>query len=156
MKRQLKKNIHPVVRVIYYARTFGCLLIFLCTTLVFYQEKRFLIWGLIVFHGLIWPHLAHFITGKSSDSKRAEFRNVLIDCFLYGVWIPILSFRTLLIPISIMASCAVSITIGGFRLLLFGLISMCFGVACMTLLVGFHFIPENSPLFIVSFYILVI
>ncbi len=156
MKSQLKNDIHPVVRVIYYARTFGCLLIFLCATLIFYREKRLLIWGIIIFHGLIWPHLAYFITRKSTDPKTAEYRNVLIDCFLYGAWIPILSFRILVIPISIMASCVVSITIGGFRLLFFGLISMCFGIAGMTLLVGFHFISESTPSLIVSFYLIVI
>lgn len=156
MKSHFKKNIHPIVRLNYHARTLGCILIFLCTIMFFYHEKRFLIWGAIIFHGLIWPQLAYFSAQKSSDPKKAEYRNILFDSFLYGAWIPLLSFQILVVPISIMASCIGSITLGGFRLLFWGLISMSMGVLCMTWFVGVHIIPEINLPQIVSIYIFII
>ncbi len=35
---------------------------------------------------LVWPHLAYLHTGLAPDSKRAERRNLIIDCGLLGAW----------------------------------------------------------------------
>ncbi len=44
---------------------------------------------------LLWPALAYFHAAMAQDSKHAEFKNLLCDSLLFGVWCSVLDFYVL-------------------------------------------------------------
>jgi signal transduction histidine kinase len=46
----------------------------------------------IVLHPFIWPHVARAVAIRSADSRRAELRNLLIDAFIIGCYVPLTGY----------------------------------------------------------------
>lgn len=52
-------------------------------------------WGLLLFNGLAWPHVAWWLARRSRDPRSAEFRNLILDSAAGGAWIAVMQFNLL-------------------------------------------------------------
>src|SRR3546814_9912519 len=52
-------------------------------------------WGLLLFNGLAWPHVAWWLARRSHDPRGAEFRNLILDSAAGGAWIEGMQFNLL-------------------------------------------------------------
>src|SRR3546814_17849643 len=52
-------------------------------------------WGLLLFNGLAWPHVAWWLAPRSHDPRGAEFRNLILDPAAGGAWIAMKQFNLL-------------------------------------------------------------
>src|SRR3546814_8720913 len=52
-------------------------------------------WGLLLFNGLAWPHVAWWLARRSHDPRGAEFRNLILDSAAGGAWIAVMQFNLL-------------------------------------------------------------
>src|SRR3546814_20096157 len=52
-------------------------------------------WGLLLFNGLAWPHVAWWLARRSHDPRGAEFRHLLHDYAADGAWIAVMQFNLL-------------------------------------------------------------
>ena len=61
-------------------------------------------WAMMVFAGLLWPHLAYLRSARSRDPERTERGNLLLDSAIAGLWVPLLHFN--LLPSALIATLA--------------------------------------------------
>ena len=84
------------VRRVHLLRTLGLGLGVMCVASVLRLHEAPLGWWiLLVAHGLAWPHAAWLLALRSADPRRAEFRNLMVDSALGGVWIAVMQFSLL-------------------------------------------------------------
>jgi hypothetical protein len=135
------------VRRIYIPRIVGLGLGFFCVASTFYQrEASALLWFVLIVNGFVWPHLAYLIAKTSRNSYDAEIRNLLIDSFLGGVWVPLMSFNVLPSVVIIFMMSMDNIAIGGFRLFFKGVIAQLMGAVAAILFFGLNIHPESTML----------
>ena len=133
------------IRRIYKPRIVGLGLGFFCVASVFYQQKPpAVIWLGLIFHGFIWPHLAYFIAKSSRNPYKTEIGNLLIDSFLGGLWVPLMSFNILPSVVVIFMLSMDNIAVGGGRLFVKGVIAHLLGGALAVLFFGLHIRPESN------------
>lgn len=136
-----------LVRRIYFPRIIGMGLGFLCVASVFYQLRTPLIfWVLAVAHGFVWPHIAYIVAKRSSSSGHAERRNLLIDSFMGGMWVPLMSFNWMPSLIIIVLISMSNISVGGTALFFKGLAGHLLGGGVAILLFGFNLQPQSTML----------
>jgi diguanylate cyclase len=107
----------------YPPRVFGMALAFAAGAVVLYQQQApWPFWLVAVFSGFFWPHLAYFSASHSPHPVKAEYRNILVDSLLAGLWVPMLSFNVLPSLVLLSMTCVENILVGGWRLVLKGLL----------------------------------
>jgi signal transduction histidine kinase len=142
-----EKGLHPIVRLDYFVRIPASLVVFLAVGSIFLSKpKQPLLWALLAFYGLLWPHVALLVASRSRDSKAAELRNLVADAFLLGFFMAICSFSPFLCVALLTSINAANLSVGGLRLAVKGLLAMAAGAGAAILLFGFHLNPESSPL----------
>src|SRR3546814_9716244 len=52
-------------------------------------------WGLLLFNGLAWPHVAWWLARRSHDPRGAAFRNLILDSAAGGTRIAVMKFNLL-------------------------------------------------------------
>lgn len=52
-------------------------------------------WMVAFLGGFVWPHLAYWLTRRSSQPHRAEVRNLIIDSVVAGAFVPLMQFNLL-------------------------------------------------------------
>src|SRR5690554_4373698 len=93
---------------------------------------------------LAWPGIAYLHASLSRNSKRAEFRNLLFDSLLFGVWCSVLDFYVLA-TLTIGLSCLMNnMVVGGLRRMTLGLSLFIGGAVGWSLLTGLTFRPQLS------------
>lgn len=93
---------------------------------------------------LLWPGLAYVHAARARDSKRAEFKNMLFDSLLFGVWCGVLDFYVLA-TLSIGLACFMNnMVVGGLRRMATSVTLFLGGALGWSLLTGFHFRPYVS------------
>jgi signal transduction histidine kinase len=97
-----------------------------------------LVAAFFVAHMVIYPHVARRISMRSSDSKRAEQRNLLVDSFLIGCYIPLTGFSLWPNGAALLGINAGNISVAGPRFALRGLLSTIAGAVVVSLFTGFH------------------
>jgi len=136
-----------LVRRLYHPRVVGLGLGFLCAASVFYQQPTsVLLWAALFANGFVWPHLAFFLAKTSANPYLAERRNVMIDSFLGGLWLPLMSFNMLPSATLIFMLSLDNIAVGGVRLFIKGVMAQAAGGLLAVLLFGFHVRPESNLL----------
>jgi signal transduction histidine kinase len=62
-----------------------------------FQERHApaLTWAILIFHGLIWPHVAFLAAKRSADPHRIERASLTIDSAFGGFWIALMHFNLL-------------------------------------------------------------
>lgn len=80
----------------YILRTVGCIFGFLPICVTFYHfNVPSIYWFYAVFCCFMWPHIAYYTSTHSSDSNKADLRHCLIESFLAGILLPLMSFNLL-------------------------------------------------------------
>lgn len=52
-------------------------------------------WVLLFLNGYVWPHVAAWLSRRSLDPSKTEFRNLTADSALGGAWIAVMQFNLL-------------------------------------------------------------
>lgn len=107
-------------------------------------------WAVLVFSGVLWPHLAYGLSRRSLHPIHVEYANLAADAALGGAWIAIMGFN--LLPSALLVSMMAMdrISAGGWRLCLKTLavqVAVCLAVWWIT---GFRFQPASSMLNVIA------
>ncbi|HEX3157557.1 MAG TPA: response regulator [Gemmatimonadaceae bacterium] len=102
--------------------------------------------GLLLFHLVVFPHVARFIASRSRDSKRAELRNLLADAFIIGCYIPFTWFSFWPNAAGVLGIHAGNMSVGGLRFALRGLAAVACGALVGGLVVGFRYDPAGATM----------
>jgi C4-dicarboxylate-specific signal transduction histidine kinase len=80
-------------RQVYRLRTLGLALGFISIAAVFRErDVSRLAWAPLIFHGILWPHIAWFRARTSTDPHRTERVNLVIDSTFGGVFVALMQF----------------------------------------------------------------
>jgi diguanylate cyclase len=121
---------------IYRPRIFGMALAFPAVAAVLYQQQvPWHVWLFAVFGGFIWPHLAYLIAAKSARPTLAEYRNLICDSILAGLWVPLMSFNLLPSLVLLTMTSLDNMAVGGWRLFVKGLFA-----SAISILIGWQWI----------------
>ena len=139
------------VKRLYFPRIIGLGLGFFCVASVFYQQGiHTLAWLGLIANGFLWPHLAYFTARNSPRPYQAEMRNLLIDSFLGGIWVPLMAFNALPSVTVLFMLSMDNIATGGIRLFVKGLAAQLAGAMLAILFFGFHVRIESTMLNILA------
>lgn len=134
-----------LIRRIYLARVIVLMLGFASVGSVLYELHVVgPVWGLLLFHCLLWPHIAYQLELRSSQRRRTSTFTLLIDNVLVGFWMPMMHFN--LVPCAAVASMnsMSNVGIGGLKLLWRGALAHALGAVVGIWLIGFHWEPTSS------------
>ena len=85
-----------LARRFYLPRVIGLAMGFIAVGAVFHEDGAHpLAWAGLVLHGLVWPHAAYFIARASADPYKVEFRSLVADSVIGGVWISLMGANLL-------------------------------------------------------------
>ncbi|WP_439878345.1 diguanylate cyclase [Pseudomonas prosekii] len=132
---------------LYTSRTLGLALGLLCVSAAMYPlDPAPWVWALMLFNGLLWPHLAYQWARRSPVPYHAEYRNLLVDAFLGGFWVAAMQFNPLPSATTISMMAMNNVAIGGLRFLLVGSVVQIFGMGAGMLIFAPLFIAQTSQL----------
>ncbi len=151
LKALHRKKTHPLARFNYLPRIIGCLLYMTGLISILYESKNPILWTVLIFLGLIWPHVAYYHTKASQNGKRSEYRNLVLDSFLSGLLFPVISFRIIPVMAFVIVASLDNMSTGGIRLFIQGFLATAAGALLCGLFVGFTFIPSSTPLTTIIF-----
>jgi diguanylate cyclase len=134
-----------LARRLYTSRILGLVLGLLCVSVAMYPlEPAPWVWGLMLFNGLIWPHLAYQWSRRAARPYHAEHRNLLVDAFMGGFWVAAMHFNPLPAATTISMMAMNNVAIGGLRFLLAGSAAQILGIGVGWLVFGPILVPETS------------
>lgn len=114
--RQLVKRIYP-------SRSIGFALAAISVASVLYeQDAGPFRWAMIVFSGLIWPHIAYWRAYRSKNPYQTEHYNQHLDAAQCGFWAVMTGFNLLPAVLSCSMLGMVLLSLGGERRCLFGML----------------------------------
>jgi signal transduction histidine kinase len=141
------KRLHPILRLDHLVRVTTYPLYFALFAVTIGPSRMSpLIWAGLTLHLLVWPHVALAIASRAKNGKEAEFRNLLLDSFLIGCYLPISAFSLAPCAAAVLAVHAGNISVGGWRHGVRGVIALALGVLVAGLLVGFRVDPLGNRL----------
>jgi signal transduction histidine kinase len=137
--------IHPIVRIDFLTRvvTFPGFMLVVVLHLYSVGLQPLLLIMLTV-HSLVWPHVAYFVARRSKTPKATELRNLLIDSFMIGAWVPVLQFSLWPCTAIVLGLMAGVLSVGGPAHAVRGVALMIAGAALSVAFVGFQVRPEAS------------
>ena len=136
-----------LARRLYASRTLGLALGSLCVGAAMYPlDPAPWVWGLMLFNGILWPHLAYLWSRQARVRYHAEHRNILIDAFLGGFWVVAMHFNPLPSAATLAMMAMNNVAIGGLRFLLVGTTAQVLGAGVGWLLLTPDFVAQTSPL----------
>jgi PAS domain S-box-containing protein len=94
---------------------------------------------------LIYPHLAYLHARHAIDSKRAEFRNLILDSVLMGLWAAQLHFALWPVCGSLVGVCMNNAATGGVERLLSGLLFFAAAALIWAVVQGVPLEPSTGP-----------
>ncbi|WP_347905433.1 diguanylate cyclase [Pseudomonas purpurea] len=135
-----------LARRLYTSRTLGLALGLVCVAAAI-RPLHPPVWVLVLmlFNGLLWPHVAYQWARRSPTPYHAEHRNLLIDSFMGGFWVAAMQFNPLPTATSLSMMAMNNVAIGGLRFLLAGSVAQLMGVGVGLLIFTPAFIPATSP-----------
>jgi diguanylate cyclase len=107
-------------------------------------------WGLCVFTGAIWPHLAYALARRSASPFDCEQRNLIADSALAALWVPLLHFNLLPSVLLLALSAADKINTDIRGLTTRTLLPMCVAAVAGGLATGFAFAPASSTVVVLA------
>jgi diguanylate cyclase len=136
-----------LARRLYTSRTLGLALGLLCVAAAMYPlDPPHWVWALMLFNGLVWPHVAYQWARRRKIPYHAEQRNLLVDAFLGGFWVAAMHFNPLPSAATISMMAMNNVAIGGLRFLLAGTGAQILGLGVGLLIFAPAFVPETSQL----------
>jgi len=70
-------------------------------SVLYEQQAPIYAWVALFINGYIWPHAAYLVARRSRHPARTEFRNLIADSALGGMWIAVMQFN--LLPSALLA-----------------------------------------------------
>ena len=130
----------------YRSRTLGVLLGLLCVgaAVLPLDPPNWLV-ALMLFNGLVWPHLAYQWARRSASVFHAEKRSLLIDSLMGGFWVAAMQFNPLPSVVTLSMMAMGNVALGGVRFLLLGTLAQLLGLGVGLLLFFPASIPATSP-----------
>ena len=92
------------------------------------------VWAFMIAQTFFWPHIARAVASRSSDSKRAELRNLLIDSFLVGCYLPLCGYSLWPSAVTFIGIHPGNASVGGPKFALRGVVASLLGVAMVGLI----------------------
>jgi signal transduction histidine kinase/ActR/RegA family two-component response regulator len=142
---QYKFALHPIVRLDFLVRRstypFFALVFITHITPAHFTPA---LWAYVITYAGIFPYVAYWVAKRSTNPKRAELRNLLLDAVLCGSWVPLLSFSIWPSIVGIFGVISGAISVGGPKFGVRAFVGLIVGAALMTAVVGFHVQPESS------------
>ena len=136
-----------LARRLYTSRILGLVLGLLCVGVAMYPlNPAAWVWGLMLFNGLLWPHLAYQWARRAARPYHAEYRNLLADAFMGGLWVVAMHFNPLPSATTISMMAMNNVAIGGLRFLLAGSAAQVLGGGVGWLIFRPVLVPETSQL----------
>ncbi|MHC8343603.1 diguanylate cyclase [Pseudomonas sp. RT6P73] len=136
-----------LARRLYTSRTLGLALGLLCVGAAMYPlNPAPWVWGLMVFNGVIWPHVAYQWARRAEVPFHAEHRNILVDAFLGGFWVAAMHFNPLPSAATLSMMAMNNVAIGGLRFLLVGTAAQVLGIGVGMLIFTPVFFAQTSAL----------
>ena len=87
------ENSHWIVQLNYKNRSASFALMFAAIAVHLSKtEPGWLVWAALVLQFLIYPHLVYQCAVRSAQPLRTELNSLLLDSFLFGLWIALLGF----------------------------------------------------------------
>lgn len=103
------------------------------------------VWLLLALQFLVYPHLIYLRACRAENSQRAELQNLVLDCFLVGIWVAVTGFP-LWITFTLFISAAINNAISqGYRGIVLALGAFGLGTLLGIGVGGFQLIPEDNP-----------
>ncbi len=103
-------------------------------------------WAVLVMHGLIWPHVTYLLGRRSPDPDRLEYRSLLIDSLLIGMWAAVIQFSLMVSGLIISMAWMNNMAVGGEPFFFKGLLATAAGIALGVVVAGAGWMPEPSLL----------
>lgn len=94
------------------------------------------VWGLVLFNGLLWPHVAYFWASRSTTPYQAEQRNLLLDSLMGGFWAAAMQFNPLPSVTVLSMMTMNNVAAGGKRMLVRGALAQLAGMLVAVLALG--------------------
>ncbi|MCF4994813.1 diguanylate cyclase [Pseudomonas syringae] len=136
-----------LARRLYTSRALGLVLGLLCVSVAMYPlDPPVWVWSLMLFNGLVWPHLAYQWARRTRVPYHAEHRNLLVDAFMGGFWVAAMQFNPLPSATTISMMAMNNVAIGGVRFLLAGFAAQLLGIAIGLVVFAPAFIPPTTPI----------
>lgn len=93
-------------------------------------------WLLVLFNGLLWPHMAYLWASRSAMPYQAEQRNLLLDSLMGGFWTAAMHFNPLPGVTVLSMMTMNNVAAGGKRMVFRGLLAQLAGMLVSILLLG--------------------
>ncbi|MFJ4349161.1 diguanylate cyclase [Pseudomonas sp. NPDC089401] len=103
-------------------------------------------WALLLFNGLLWPHVAYHWALRSAEPYRAEQRNLLLDSLMGGFWTAAMHFNPLPAVTVLSMMTMNNVAAGGKRLIARGALAQLAGMLLASLALGPGLQLQASPL----------
>jgi len=103
-------------------------------------------WALLLFNGLLWPHVAYQWALRSAAPYRAEQRNLLLDSLMGGFWTAAMHFNPLPTVTVLSMMTMNNVAAGGKRMVVQGLVAQLAGMLLANLLLGTGLQLQATPL----------
>ncbi|MDZ3995833.1 diguanylate cyclase [Pseudomonas sp. Teo4] len=95
------------------------------------------VWLLLLFNGLLWPHVAYHWALRSASPYKAEQRNLLLDSLMGGFWAAAMHFNPLPCVTVLSMMTMNNVAAGGKRMVLHGALAQVAGMILASALLGF-------------------
>lgn len=123
---------------IYWMRTMGLGLGFLCVASVFHLHREsWPAWVLLAAYAFAWPPLARMLAIRSIVPARAELRNLAADSMLGGAWIALMQFNPLPSALVLAMLSADKVAVGGARFAVRTSVGLVVACAATSAMLGF-------------------
>ncbi len=135
----------------YMLRIIGCACGFLAVSTTFHHlDVPAVCWLYAIIGCFLWPHIAYFMSIRSRDINSAEKRNCMVETFLGGVLVPLMSFN-LLPGFTLFAMLSMNnIGFSGVRFFVKGVVGFFFGILVVIPFTGTQIIFNANASVILS------
>jgi signal transduction histidine kinase/CheY-like chemotaxis protein len=135
-------RLHPILRLNHLVRVLTYPLFFILMVVTWYpRDISALAYAVLTLHLLVWPHIALAVASRAKNQKMAEFRNLMVDCFFTGWYMPIAAFSMGPCAAAVIGVHAGNISVGGWRFGINGVIAILAGMGTSILMFGLHVDP---------------
>ncbi|WP_296660400.1 diguanylate cyclase [Paraburkholderia sp.] len=117
--------------------------VFCVASVLAQQERGFVLWALLVFHGFLWPHVARRAALACNVPYRGERVNLMIDAVFGGFWVAAMRFNVLPCVLILTMLSMDNIAAGGLGFFARGILAHLAGLAAGLLILGFAFEPMS-------------
>ena len=128
----------------YAPRVIGYVMMAAMLIAVFYPTLSPWVTLFIVANCLLWPHIARLHGRFSPLNNRAEFINLYLDAFFYGIWCAAVGFQVWVVFALVIVTTLNGLMVGGLKFYLKSMLSLACGSVLGGLIWGFEVTQSTS------------